>query len=150
MTLEHSQRGHGQGQLAALPDIAAAVAASSGQRHQRTAGWARPAEGNCGGFGLFGPSLGDTRFDAARRATLTFYLIFRLAAFLHDSKRKRRRMRRSTWWLPAGLSSHSICMASILKCPESTLDIMLHIIYNHMTPAGRRRTMGRINGCAVR
>lgn len=42
LTLEHSQRGHGQGQLAALPDIAAA--ASSGQRHQRTAGWARPGQ----------------------------------------------------------------------------------------------------------
>lgn len=27
-------------------------------------------------------------FDAARRATLTFYLIFRLAAFLHDTSRE--------------------------------------------------------------
>lgn len=45
LTLEHSQRGHGQGQLAALPDIAAAAAAaSSGQRHQRTAGWAKPGQ----------------------------------------------------------------------------------------------------------
>lgn len=83
LTLEHSQRGqeHGQGQ--ALPPTHCRVGCVPVQSR------ARVEQCNCGGFGLFGPSLVDTRFDAARRATLTFYLIFRLAAFLHVTSREK-------------------------------------------------------------
>lgn len=118
----------------------AAAAASSGQRHQRTAGWAKRGQARPGQtaaalafLALHSVTLGLTQRVGQRWRFIWFSASLRFCTTREGVGEG------GEWGGGRGvrggcLSSHSICMASILKCPDFRLDIMLHIIYNHMTP----------------